>query len=227
MPSRMRRSRTVSCTVSSTVMPDSLLSAAFVQSVNGLTRYHTRSPNTHLPMWSGTSPLPIGPTMSRFSILVACPIIQTTVFDAGVELKFILQGPYHATALGQSISPVITRRRGFQGGYSSCPSSTSYCGGDLHLSWFSIAAHHHLCRSQHVHPLCQLFTCMRVRSSLSLTGKCKDPFCLSILHDQHPCNISAEMPNDKCTEVDINHRALDADVDVQGPCQPHSGCNNP
>ena len=34
-----------------TIMPDSILSSAFVRSVNGPARYHTCSPNTHLPMW--------------------------------------------------------------------------------------------------------------------------------------------------------------------------------
>ena len=65
---------------------DSILSSAFVRSVNGPTRYHTRSPNTHLPMWcprprhSSNGTFPSDPTVSRFSNVVACPIIQAMVF---------------------------------------------------------------------------------------------------------------------------------------------------
>ena len=72
-----------------TNIPSSILSSAFVRSVNGPTRYHTLSPNTHLPMWcprhrhrsNGT--FPSGPTVSRFSKVVACTIIQAMVFDSG------------------------------------------------------------------------------------------------------------------------------------------------
>ena len=64
-----------------TNMPDSILSSAFDRSVNGPNRYHTRSPHAHLPMWcrrlrhrsNGT--FPSDPTVSRFSNVVACPII--------------------------------------------------------------------------------------------------------------------------------------------------------
>ena len=67
-------------------MPDSILSSAFIRSVNGSTRHHTCSP--HLPMWrprprhcsKGTCPS--DPTVSRFSN-VACPIIEAMVFHYG------------------------------------------------------------------------------------------------------------------------------------------------
>ena len=72
-----------------TNIPGSILSSAFVRFVNGPTRYHTLSPNTHLPMWcprprhrsNGT--FPSGRTVSRFSKVVACTIIQAMVFDSG------------------------------------------------------------------------------------------------------------------------------------------------
>ena len=58
-----------------TNMPDSILSSAFVRSVNGPTRCHNRSPNAHLPMWCprprhrSERYLSIDPTVSRFSIV--------------------------------------------------------------------------------------------------------------------------------------------------------------
>ena len=72
----------------------------------------------------------------------------------------------HAThqshcSLGQSISSVITWRRSFQGGHRSYPSCISYCCGDLHHCWFSIAGHGHLCRARCAHPLCQLLDCIQ------------------------------------------------------------------
>ena len=39
------------CIRKPTKMPGSILSSDFVRSVNGPTRNHTLSPNTHLPMW--------------------------------------------------------------------------------------------------------------------------------------------------------------------------------
>ena len=61
----------------------------FARSVNGPTRHHTLSPNTHLPMWCprtrhrSNGIFPYGPTVSRFSKVVACTIIKTMVFDSG------------------------------------------------------------------------------------------------------------------------------------------------
>ena len=103
---------------------DSILSSAFVRSVNGPTRYHTRSRNTHLPMWcprprhrsNGT--FPSDPSVSRFSNVVACPIIRATVFvssgiciwqlNSGSFLSVLTMPPASHCSLGQTISSVIT-----------------------------------------------------------------------------------------------------------------------
>ena len=76
-----------------------------------------------------------------------------------LELKFIFECPDHAThqshcSLGQSILSMTTERNCDLGGFGSCPSCISYCCGDLHHCWFSIASCGHLCRAQRVHPLC-------------------------------------------------------------------------
>ena len=53
-----------------TNIPGSILSSAFVRSVNGPTRYHTLSPNTHLPMWC---PRPRHRSNGTFPSTQLCP----------------------------------------------------------------------------------------------------------------------------------------------------------
>ena len=147
------------------------------------------------PRHCSNGTFPSDPTVSKFSNVEVCPINQATIFDSGGICIWQLNAssPCHHQShcsLGPSISSVITRRIRFQSGYGSCPSCISYCCGDLHHSCFSIAAYGHLCGSQHVHPLCQLLNCMRVRSFLSFNGECKDHSCSSILRD----NIGVASP---------------------------------
>ena len=102
-----------------TNMQDSILSSTIVRSVHGPTRYHTRSPNTFL-MWCPQTRLrsngtfSSGPAVSQFSIVVACPSIQATVFGSGgiyiwqLNSSSFLSVLTHATrqsqcSLGQSI----------------------------------------------------------------------------------------------------------------------------
>ena len=121
---------------------------------------------------------------------------------------------------GQSISKVIIWCRSFQGSCRSCPFCTSCCSGDLHHSWFSVAAYGHLCRSQQVHPLLPGFSTARGSTTSSLNGERKDHS--SILPDSNWCGISSSDTDDQCTHTDIDHRAMDAhDVDVRHSCQLH------
>ena len=197
------------CIKTPTNMPDSTLSSAFVRSVNGPTRYHTRSPNTHLPMWcprrrhraNGT--FPSHATVSRFINVAACPNTLAVVFDSsGIciwqlnsssFLSVLTTSPTNShCSLGQSISKVITWCRRFPRWLQILPFYTSYCSGDLHHSSFSVAAHGHLCRSQHVHPIQRSFTTACGSTAPFLNGQTKDRS--SILPDPNGCGISAQIP---------------------------------
>ena len=123
-------------------------------------------------------------------------------------------------SLGQSISKVITWCKLSKVVADPVPFSTSYCSGDLHHSSFSVAAHGHLCRSQHVHPIQRSFTTACGSTAPFLNGQTKDRS--SILPDPNGCGISAQSTDDQCTLPDIDHRAMDAhDVDVRHSCQLH------
>ena len=127
-----------------------------------------------------------------------------------VALKIILGCPDHAThlshcSLGQSNSSVIAKRRCFQGGCGSC------------RSCFSIAASGHLCRTQRVHPLCQLLCCMRICCP-SYQRRVQRPL---LFVDPSRATSVWHLRSDshgQRTQVEIDDRALDAsDVDVQNP----------
>ena len=128
-----------------TNMPDSFLSSAFVRSVNGPTRYHTRSPNASAHVVSAdlttirtipfhrTQPCP-----SSASWWPAQCLRFWWYLHLASELKSVLACPDHAThqshcSLGQSISSVIAPRRCFPSGYGSCPSGISCSCGDPQL----------------------------------------------------------------------------------------------
>ena len=138
-----------------------------------------------------------------------------------LELKFIFECPDHAThqshcSLGQSILSMTTERNCDLSGFGSCPSCISYCCGDLHHCWFSIAFVWSPVSSPARPPTLPSFS----TASLSVNGECKDHYCSSILRDQHRRGISAQITT-------LNHRALDAsEVDVEDLNQPHNDCTN-
>ena len=135
-----------------TNMPDSILSSAFVRSVSGPTRNHTRSLNTDQPM--------------------LCP-----------RLCHRSNGTFPSYPDSASLWRAQMSR---QWSYRFCPHCISYCCG-------SLTAYGHMCRSQHVHPLCHLLNCMRVRCSLTPNGECTDNSCPPILRDKHWCGICAQL----------------------------------
>ena len=132
-----------------TNMPDSILSSAFVRSVNGPTLHHTRSPKRICPCG-----------VRDLATVRTVPSHRTQPCPGSATWKRAFSNQW---SLIPVVSGVITQRRSFQGGYRSFPSFISYCCGDLHHSWFSIAAYGHLSQSQQVHPICQLLNCIRVR----------------------------------------------------------------
>ena len=124
------------------------------------------------------------PTVSRFSNVVACPIIHARVFQwylhIAVDAKVILECLDHAThrsncSFGHCISSVITQRRRFQGSFGS------FFHHLLLQQPASLLVLHHCVRSlvwsQARPPTLPASRRHGVRCSLSLNGEWKDHSC--------------------------------------------------
>ena len=119
-----------------TNMPDSILSSAFVRRpiCQRTHSYHTRPPNTHLPMWcprprhrsNGTFPSDL--TVSKFSIVVACP--------SGICIWQLNSSSFLSVLTMPPPVPLLSRPTHFRRDRAqmlpgSCHSCTSYRYGDL------------------------------------------------------------------------------------------------
>ena len=224
-----------------TNVPDSILSSAFVRSVNGPTRY----PNTHLPMWcprprhrsNGT--FPSDPTVSKLSIVVACPIIQAMVLDSGgiciwqlnssSFLSVLTMPPTSPTALWANfhfhcdhqaqIFPRKLRILSFLHILLLRRPASQLVLHRCVWSPVSIQARPPTVPASQLHagPLLPFFQ-RRVQRSFLFVDVSRPA---SVWH------LRSDRQN-QCTQADIGHRAPDAsDVDVRDPSQPHNACTNP
>ena len=138
-------------------MPDSILSSAFVRSVNEPTRHHTRSPTRICPCGvrdlATVRYLPIGPDRvqvqhrGRFWVVSAFGELNSSSFSSVLTMP-----PTGPTAL-------LVHFQHYR------PTQMLPKWSDPALCATLIDANGHLCRAQRVHPLCQLLDWMLLMST--------------------------------------------------------------
>ena len=208
-----------------TNMSESVLSSAFVRS-----GYHTRSPNTHLPMWcpqprhrsNGT--FPSDPTVSSLSNLVPCPVLQAMVFDSGGTCVWQLNSNSFKSVLTMPPPVSLRRKEVTDPAFLAFLTAAATCttAGSPSLRMVTCVE-----PSASTHSTSFLTACGSA-APLSLHGRGQGPFLF--VDPSRPTWVwhLRSDGHSQCIQVKIDHRALHAsDVNVQDSSQPHNACTNP